>query len=71
MMKKNILNLIPFIVTVVCIIVYKVIGAEVLADGTLVEPFYLIPIGWLFLFIGIIGVSIRIAFSFKNKRTKI
>ena len=71
MMKKNILNLIPFIATVVCIIVYNFIGSEVLADGTLVEPFYLIPIGWLFLFIGIIGVGIRIAFSFKNKRTKI
>lgn len=67
MMKKYIFNLIPFIVTVLCIIAYNVIGSEVLADGTLVEPFYLIPIAWLFFFIGIIGLGIRLVFSFKNK----
>lgn len=67
MMKKNIFNLIPFIVTVLCIIAYNVIGSEVLADGILVEPFYLIPIAWVFFLIGIIGVGIRIIFSFKNK----
>lgn len=66
MMKKNIFNLIPFIVTVLCIIAYNIIGSEVLADGTLVEPFYLIPIAWACFFIGIIGIGIRIVFSFKN-----
>ena len=70
-MKKNILNLIPFIGTAVCTVAYNIIGSEVLADGTLVEPFYLIPIGWLLFFIGIIGIGIRISFSFKNKKATI
>jgi hypothetical protein len=30
-----------------CIIAFEVIGSEVAEDGTLVEPFYLIPIAWL------------------------
>ncbi|MEG1004558.1 MAG: DUF3955 domain-containing protein [Clostridium sp.] len=70
-MKKNILNLIPFMITIGCIIAFNIIGSKVLSDGTLVEPFYLIPIGYLFFFIGIIGLCIRMFFSFKNKRTKI
>jgi hypothetical protein len=30
-----------------CIIAFEAIGSEVTEDGTLVEPFYLIPIAWL------------------------
>jgi hypothetical protein len=30
-----------------CIIAFEAIGSEVAEDGTLVEPFYLIPIAWL------------------------
>lgn len=38
-MKKYILNLIPFIITVISIISYNIIGSEVLPDGTLSETF--------------------------------
>lgn len=42
-MKKYLLNLIPFIIAGICFLAYNVIGSEVLADGTLSEPFFLIP----------------------------
>lgn len=68
-MKKNILNLIPFILTVGCLVMFNIIGSEVLPDGTLVEPFYLIPTAYLFFAIGIIGIVIRLIFTFiKNKK---
>lgn len=53
-MKKYILNLVPFIITAICIISYNIIGSEILPDGTLSEPFYLIPIAWLFFLVGIV-----------------
>lgn len=72
-MKKYILNLIPFIATIGCIIAYNIIGSEVLPDGRLVEPFYLIPIALLFFFVGIIGLLIRglVLFYLKNKKANI
>ena len=57
-MKKYLVSLISIFISIVCIISYNIIGSEVLADGTLVEPFFLIPFGWLFFAIGIItGIS--------------
>lgn len=53
-MKKNYLTLIPFILSFACIAAFNVIGSEVAPDGTLIEPFFLIPIAWLFFFIGIL-----------------
>jgi len=53
-MKKYLLSLISIFISIVCIVSYNIIGSEVLADGTLAEPFFLIPLGWLFLAIGII-----------------
>lgn len=58
-MKKYILNLIPFILGIGCFIAYKIIGSSVLPDGTLQEPFGLIPIGFLLFFIGIIGLVVK------------
>lgn len=59
-MKKNILNIIPFLLAAACIISYNIIGSEVLSDGTLVEPFYLIPIACLFFVIGLGGLLGRL-----------
>lgn len=60
-MKKNIITIIPFLITIGCIIAFNLIGSEVLPDGTLQEPFFLIPIAWLFLLIGIVSVVIRLS----------
>ena len=66
-MKKYNLKLIPFIITVISIISYNIIGSEVLPDGTLSESFYLIPIAWLFFLIGIV---VNILLYIKNKKRK-
>jgi hypothetical protein len=41
-----------------CIVAFEVIGSEVNEDGTLVEPFFLLPIAWL-LFVtgGILAIA--------------
>ncbi len=68
-MKKYILSLISFLIGGGCFVGYSIIGSEVAPDGTLVEPFFLIPIGYLFLFIGIIGVLVRVGLNY-FKRSK-
>ena len=35
-----------------CFVAFSVIGSEVAEDGTLVEPFFLIPIAWLLFLTG-------------------
>jgi hypothetical protein len=56
MMKKYLLASTPILLGVVCLIIYSLIGSRVAPDGTFVEPFFLIPLSYLFVFIGIISV---------------
>ncbi len=70
-MKKYLLSLISLILGIGCMVTFNIIGSEVAPDGTLVEPFFLIPIGYLFVFIGIIlaiVVSV-VPFLLKAKKT--
>ncbi|MTI65615.1 MAG: DUF3955 domain-containing protein [Firmicutes bacterium] len=55
----KILTWISFIIVAICGITYQIIGQEIAPDGTLIEPFFLIPIAWLFLFIGIFCIVVR------------
>ncbi|ABX43455.1 DUF3955 domain-containing protein [Lachnoclostridium phytofermentans] len=55
--------------TVACPILFNIIGSKVLEDGTLVEPFALIPLAYLFLLITIIS-GIIIALKSRIKRMK-
>jgi hypothetical protein len=41
-----------------CFVVYGLIGSYVASDGTLVEPFGLIPVGWFCVLIGLIASAI-------------
>ncbi|WGX77546.1 DUF3955 domain-containing protein (plasmid) [Paraclostridium bifermentans] len=67
-MKKNILYSIPFLIAIGCLATFNIIGSEVAKDGTLIEPFFLIPIFWLFSFIGILALIFRfMLFLFKKK----
>ncbi|PEI90056.1 DUF3955 domain-containing protein [Bacillus pseudomycoides] len=61
-MNKHILSLIPFILGICCLLTYNVRSIEtaVAADGTLVEPFYLLPIGYLFLAISVISLFVNL-----------
>lgn len=68
-MKKNILSAIPFVIAVICLVAYNIIGSSVAPDGTLIEPFFLIPMAWLFTFIGILGLIIRCAIYLSKKKS--
>jgi hypothetical protein len=61
-MRKYILSLIPCIMGLGCFISYEIIGSYVSSNGTLVEPFFLIPIGYFLVAIGIIaGLMFKLA----------
>jgi len=70
-MKKYLISLISIFISIVCIVSYNIIGSEVLADGTLVEPFFLIPLGWLFIFIALISGVTVFVISFYKKSEEI
>ncbi|MEH7463582.1 DUF3955 domain-containing protein [Bacillus thuringiensis] len=55
-MKKYILTLLPFILGIGCIVGFNTAGSTVAPDGKLVEPFYLLPMGYSLIAIGIIGL---------------
>ncbi len=59
--------LVSALAAVICFIAYNVIGAKVLPDGTLVEPFALIPMGYLFVLVFIISLICNLIFSRKYK----
>ncbi|QAT39850.1 DUF3955 domain-containing protein [Clostridium sp. JN-9] len=59
--------LVSALAAVICFIAYNVIGAKVLPDGTLVEPFALIPMGYLFVLVFIISLICNLVFSRKYK----
>lgn len=68
-MKKYLLSIISFFISIVCILSYNVIGSSVAPDGTLIEPFYLIPMSWLFLIIGLASlIIVFVASHLKNKK---
>ncbi|SDP36078.1 DUF3955 domain-containing protein [Clostridium gasigenes] len=70
-MKKYLLALIPFIIGIGCMITYSIIGSEVAPDGTFVEAFFKMPIGYLFLAIGIIiGLVVSIMSLYRNTKKK-
>ncbi|MPN38420.1 hypothetical protein SDC9_185944 [bioreactor metagenome] len=59
--------LVSALAAIICFVAYNIIGAEVLPDGTLVEPFALIPIGYIFLLIFIISFIWNFVISKKHK----
>ncbi|MCY6372064.1 DUF3955 domain-containing protein [Clostridium ganghwense] len=65
-MKKYLLSLISFIVGFGCFVTFSIIGSEVAPDGTLIEPFFLIPIGYLFIAIGIITSIVSFFRNYKK-----
>lgn len=59
--------LVSALAAMICFISYNVIGARVLPDGTLVEPFALIPIGYIFVLVFIISLICNFVFLKKYK----
>ncbi|MEW9078460.1 DUF3955 domain-containing protein [Terrisporobacter glycolicus] len=68
-MRKYKITLLCLLMTLLCLVSYNLIGSKVLEDGTLQEPFFLIPIAYLFLFTSIINaVFIKIKDVYKLKK---
>ena len=67
-MKKLTLPLTIFFCGLILIIVFNIIGSKVKANGSVVEPFFLIPIGSLLLFVGFIWSLIALLKFFVNKK---
>jgi len=68
-MKKYILAVISIVLGIGCLITYNIIGSEVAPDGALREPFFLIPLGYLFVAIGIvIGIAVSAASLFRIRK---
>ena len=59
--------LVSALAAIICFSSYHIIGAEVLPDGTLVEPFALIPIGYLFVLMFILSLICSLILSRKQK----
>lgn len=47
--------------------IYYYIGSSIAPDGTLVEPFFLIPLSVLFVFIGILVLIVGIIHRIRSK----
>jgi prepilin signal peptidase PulO-like enzyme (type II secretory pathway) len=54
------LGILFFTGAVLCMVAYNMIGQEVDAQGVLQEPFFLIPLFWLFLALSIITGVVNI-----------
>lgn len=70
---KNKIALLFLIASLVCGISYNVIGSHIDENGLLVEPFFLIPLTWLFFFTSMLSFIIgfiRKAF-FPKKETSL
>lgn len=53
---------------VVCLVVFNVVGAEVLEDGTLSEPFFLIPLSMILLLVSFLWCIIALIYKTIKKK---
>ncbi|EON72172.1 DUF3955 domain-containing protein [Lysinibacillus sphaericus] len=66
-MKKYLIAATPILLGIICFAANAIIGSEVAPDGTLIEPFFLIPVGYLLFFTGIISLLFVAIFSTAKK----
>jgi prepilin signal peptidase PulO-like enzyme (type II secretory pathway) len=66
-MKKYYFTFAFLLAGVVCGVAYNLIGSEIASDGILIEPFYLIPMFYLFLFAGLIGIVVIVMSRFRKR----
>ena len=59
--RTHLVPLLFLLLGLACHVAFGIIGSHVAPDGTLIEPFFLLPIGYLLCALGIItGLIIRI-----------
>lgn len=64
---KKINYFLPFILSAFCFISFNIIGSTVDSNGFVHEPFFLVPIGFAFFFIGLISLIIKGSITFIKK----
>ncbi|EGT3616015.1 DUF3955 domain-containing protein [Clostridium perfringens] len=66
---KKLFYILPFILGICCFIGSSLAPSTVLPDGFLYEPyFFLIPIGYIFIFIGILAAISKGIFTMCKKK---
>lgn len=70
MKNKYLLASTPIFLGVLCLILFSFIGSKVAPDGTLIEPFFLIPLSYLLFFSGIISLLLVAIISMSKKKNK-
>lgn len=66
-MKRYIPSLVLVVIDVICVIIFN-LNSRILEDGTLKEPFFLIPLMWV---ITLAAVIMGIVAFVKNRKEKI
>lgn len=69
-MKKYLISTILVLIGITSFISYNIIGSEIATDGTLNEPFFLIPIGCFSIFLSIISSLILSIWAIVHKPQK-
>lgn len=64
------LGVLLFVGAVVCIVAFNMIGSEVDSQGMLHEPFFLIPLFWLFLTFSLIAGGVNISAQIAQTKRK-
>lgn len=67
MKKIYLLACISILLGAICMVSYLMMGSSVEADGTLTEPFFLIPLSILFVFSGITALLLMAIISVIKK----
>ncbi|WP_195575185.1 DUF3955 domain-containing protein [Paenibacillus sp. 1001270B_150601_E10] len=67
MKKQYLFASLPIVLGLLCFVIFSMIGSYVASDGTLVEPFFLVPIGYLFLFLGALTLMFTVIRSVIKK----
>ncbi len=66
-MKKYLIPIIFLSLGIICALTYTIIGSKIAPDGTLIEPFALIPICYLFIILSVmLSLVIFIYSKFKK-----
>lgn len=69
MNKLRLVYIIPFVISLGCVLAYTFIDTYVAQDGTLVEPFGFVPVGMFFFAIGIIA-AITVELIIKHNKNE-
>lgn len=66
-MKQHLLPITFLLLSIICFFTFTLIGSYIDENGVLIEPFFLIPIGWLLFLLALVLEIIVIIRIIKKK----